>query len=101
MEVHNASSQRTTNRAWDKVHKFDADARRCWAIYRHALCALTHLQMHGDYVQSLHAITDEDLKVTGDLTDENRFGQRSDRLPWFWRIVDQGSSNGPRMDECK
>jgi len=26
-EVRNANSQRTTNRAWDRVHKFDADAR--------------------------------------------------------------------------
>ena len=28
-EVHNANSQRTTHRAWDKVHKFDAEARKC------------------------------------------------------------------------
>ena len=27
-----------------------------------------------------------DLKVTGDIVEENRFGEHSDSLPWFWRL---------------
>ncbi|KDQ60200.1 hypothetical protein JAAARDRAFT_126089, partial [Jaapia argillacea MUCL 33604] len=27
-----------------------------------------------------------DLKMSGDIVEENRLGQRSDTLPWFWRL---------------
>ena len=49
---------------------------------------------------TLYDITDDDLKVAGDITDEWRFGQRSDALPWFWQIGDGTDSSGPRMQEC-
>jgi hypothetical protein len=82
------------------VHKFDADTRKCWSAYRHARSALQHLEADPEYLQTLLPITDEDLKVAGDLTNERRFGQRSDTLPWFWRIGDAVEMNGPRMEEC-
>ena len=69
-EVRNANTQRTTNRAWDNVHKFDADARKCRSAYRHARSALQRLEVDPEYLQMLLPITDEDLKVAGDLTDE-------------------------------
>ena len=99
-EVRNANSQRTTLRAWDRVHKFDADARRCRSTYRYARSALQHLQIEAEYLDTLKDITDDDMKVAGDLTDERRFGQRSDTLPWFWRIGNEDGSDGPRMQEC-
>jgi hypothetical protein len=99
-EVRNANSQRTTNRAWDNVHKLDAEARKCRATYRHARSALQRLGTDPDYLATLRNITDDDLKVAGDLTDERRFGQRSDALPWFWRVGDVDNSSGPRMQEC-
>jgi len=58
------------------------------------------LEIDPDDLASLHDITDVNLKVAGDLTDEQQFGQRSDALPWFWRIGDVDSSSGPRMQEC-
>ncbi|KAI0245105.1 hypothetical protein BJV78DRAFT_1141358, partial [Lactifluus subvellereus] len=39
------------------------------------------------------------LKVAGDITDERRFGQWSNALPWFWRIGDINNSSAPRMQE--
>jgi hypothetical protein len=99
-EVRNANSQRTTLRAWDRVHKFDSDARRCRSTYRYARSALQHLQIEAEYLDTLQDITDDDMKVAGDLTDERRFGQRSDTLPWFWRIGNADGSDGPRMEEC-
>ena len=99
-EIRAANSQRTTHRAWDTVHKFDADAQKCWATYRQAQGALQHLSMDLEYVVTLHDITDDDLKVARDLTDERRFGQRSDTLAWFWRFGDGIGSGGPRMQEC-
>ena len=101
-QVRNADSQRTTNRAWDNVHKLDAEARRCRSTYRQARSALQHLSVDSDYLDTLHNITDNDLTVAADVTDPGRYGQRSDRLPWFWRIGEAGNgSKGPRMQECK
>ena len=99
-EVRNANSQRTTNRAWDNIHKLDVEARKCRSTYRHARIALQHLSVDPEYMATLRDITDDDLKVAGDLTDERRFGQRSDALPWFWRFGDAVESGGPRMQEC-
>jgi len=100
-EVRNADSQRTTNRAWDNVHKLDAEARKCRTTYRRARTALECLSIDPNYLATLHNITDDDLKVAGDLTDERRFGQRSDTLPWFWRFGETiHDSSGPGMQEC-
>jgi hypothetical protein len=99
-EVRNANSQRTTLRAWDKVHKFDADARQCRSTYRYARSALQRLHVEPEYLATLHDITDNDMKVAGDLTDEGRFNQRSDSLAWFWRVGQTDESAHPRMQEC-
>jgi len=99
-EVRNANSQRTTNRAWDNIHKFDVEARKCRSTYRQARMALRHLSVDPEYLATLRDITDDDLKVAGDLTDERRVGQRSDALPWFWRFGDAVESGGPHMQEC-
>ena len=100
-EVRNADSQRTTNRAWDNVHKLDAEARRCRSTYRNARNALQRLSVDPEYLATLCDITDNDLKVAGDLTDPGRFGQRSETLPWFWRIGEViNDSNGPGIQEC-
>jgi len=82
------------------VHKFDADARQCRSTYRYACSALQRLHIEAEYLDTLQDITDDDMKVAGDLTDERRFGQRSDTLPWFWRIGNADGSDGPRMQEC-
>jgi hypothetical protein len=69
-EVRNANSQRTTHRAWDNVHKLDVEARKCRSTYRQARSALQRLGTDPEYLATLHDITDDDLKVAGDLTDE-------------------------------
>lgn len=99
-QVRNANSQRTTNRAWDNVHKFDSEARKYRATYRQARGALQRLSIDPEYVGTLQDITDDDFKVAGDLTDERRFGQRSDLLPWFWWFGHSVDSGSPRMQEC-
>ena len=48
----------------------------------------------------LYDIADDNLKVTRDITDKQRFDQQSDALPWFWRIRDGTDSSGPWMQEC-
>lgn len=102
-EVRNADSQRTTQRSWANIHKYDDDARRHRLQYRTARRALKRLPCETEYLSTLHDITDEDLKVSGDLTDERRVGQRNDALAWFWRVdggLGPSEMNAPRMHEC-
>jgi hypothetical protein len=102
-DVRNANSQRTSHRAWANVHKFDAEARKHRKMYNHSRAALKRLEAFPDYLSTLHDITEDDMKMSGDLTEENRYGQRSEILPWFWRL-DSGLSaedqSSPRMREC-
>src|ERR1700733_1822884 len=70
-QVRNANSQRTMHRAWDNVHRLDAEARKCRATYRQARGALQRLSIDPEYVATLQDITDNDFKVAGGLN-ENR-----------------------------
>lgn len=102
-EVRNADSQRTTQRAWDNVHKHDTEARKHRSMYIHARSALRRLPGDHEYLTTLHDITEEDMKMSGDLTEENRFGQRLDTLAWFWRHggdPDSEDASSLRMHEC-
>jgi hypothetical protein len=54
-------------------------------MYLHARSALRRLPVDQDYLDTLKDITEADMKMSGDVTEENRFGQRSDTLAWFWR----------------
>lgn len=74
-EVRNADSQRTSQRSWANVHKFDADARKHRNMYLHARSALRRLPVDQDYLDTLKDITEADMKMSGDVTEENRFGQ--------------------------
>lgn len=103
-DVRNADSQRTSQRAWDNVHKHDADARKHRNMYSHARAALSRLGYFPEFLSTLHNITEQDMKLSGDVTEENRYGQRSDTLAWFWHLNDGLSAEdplSPHMRECK
>jgi len=103
-DVRNANSQRTTQRAWDNVHKFDSEARQHRSMYNHVRNAIRRLPVEVEYLGTLQDITESDMKMSGDMTEENRFGQRSETLAWFWRHGagrDSDDIAGPRMHECK
>ena len=103
-EVRNANSQRTSLRAWSNVHKHDSNARRQRKRYQWARIALIRLGLLPEFLATLHDISEQDLKMSGDLTEENRYGQRSETLPWFWRLGDSitgGTGSCPRMRECE
>ena len=87
------NNQRTSHRAWDNVHELDSEAQKCQSTYQQARNALQHLPIDLEYSAKLHNITDDDLNVAGDITDEQRFGQWSDTLPWFWCIGEASNSN--------
>ena len=84
--VWNANTQWTTSHVWDNVHKLDAEAQKHRSIYHHTQSALQWLDIGSDYLETLSNIADDDIKVAGDITDENRFGQWSDTIPCFGRL---------------
>jgi hypothetical protein len=60
------------------------------------------LEASQDILQKFQLIKPDELGVSKDITEENRFGQGSDILPWFWRIG--ASQLGPPVvwnEECK
>jgi hypothetical protein len=104
MEVRNSKSQRTSLRAWQNVNKQDLVARQHKRGYDRARKALIRLDVDREYLSTLHDITPEDMKMSGDVTEENRIGQRSSVLAWFWRLgsdVAMEVELNPRMKECE
>ena len=102
MDVHNAHSQHTISRSWDNVHRYDEHAQLEKDRYHLACTALQSYSADEEYLRSLQDITDDDLKVSSDLTDERRFGQRSDVLLWFWGFGPEGGlgQGSERLREC-
>jgi hypothetical protein len=104
-EVRNSKSQRTSQRAWQNVNKQDLLAKRHKRAYDRARNALIILNTDKEYLSTLHDITPGDMKMAGDITEENRIGQRSTTLAWFWRLEGDAAGNeveiNPRMKECE
>jgi len=70
--------------------------------YHRARDVLFRLEASQDILQKYQLIKPNELGVSKDITEENRLGQSSDILPWFWRIG--GSQPGPPgvwNEECK
>jgi hypothetical protein len=104
-DVQNSKSQRTSQRAWQNVNKQDLMARWHKRAYDRARKALIILNIDTEYLSTLQDITPGDMKMAGDITEENRIGQRSTTLAWFWRLEGDAAGNevelNPRMKECE
>jgi len=84
-ELRPAKGQKKTTRAWDSVHKVDDHIRKAVTTYRAARQAIGELGGAAD-LERFQEIKKSDLKMSGDVVEENRVGQRSSILPWFWRL---------------
>ena len=71
--------------AWDLIHSTDKQIKQAVVTYRTARQAIGEL---GGAVnlKRFQEITKSDLRMSGDIPEENRVGQRSSVLPWFWRL---------------
>jgi hypothetical protein len=68
------------------------------ASYNHAREARQRL---GYTDSNYHPINKSDLQMPADITEANRIGQKSYKLPWFWRIGDQdGDESSEYMKDC-
>ena len=84
-EVRPAKSHKKVTRAWDSVHRVDNQIRQAVVTYRTARQAIGELGGTKD-LKRFQEIRKSDLKMSGDVVEENRVGQRSSVLPWFWRL---------------
>ncbi|KAJ6619131.1 hypothetical protein B0H10DRAFT_1743673, partial [Mycena sp. CBHHK59/15] len=56
-------------------------------VYHQATAALRRMGMR----EKWKPITKDDLKMSGDMIEANRTGQRAHTLAWFWRLEDDGA----------
>jgi hypothetical protein len=101
-KVRNAKSTVDKTRAWDNVKAMTVKVSKHARAYRCARKALEHLGADNATLTQYQELQSKHLQVNKDITEENRVGQRSDVLPWFWRL---DSHNAEQHDtwtqECK
>jgi hypothetical protein len=101
-EVKPAKSQKTMTRAWDSIHKADKQIRGAVRCYCLAHNALKKLGVANELLVKYQEIQKKDLKMSRDVVEENRVGQRSAELPWFWRLDNKcDEDRGEFLKECK
>ena len=102
MNFRSLTSVKIDTRSKQDIRRVVLKITRDVRSYHRARESLSHLKVSQDILNKYQIIKPEELEVSKDITEENWFGQGSDKLPWFWRIG--GSQLGPSdtwNDECK
>lgn len=100
-QVRKADGQKQRTRAWDDVSSTEAKIKLHQQSYNSARQALVALDAPEDIMDKYQFLSDDDLQVNADITEENRFGQRNHELPWIWRVHGQNlNNNDDWMEEC-
>jgi hypothetical protein len=101
-KVRNAKSSMDKTRAWDDIKVANLKVNKHIRAYRRARRALEHLGADDATLARFQKLQTKHLKISADITEENRVGQRSDTLPWFWRLDGQNEDQHDTwMQECK
>jgi hypothetical protein len=97
-----STSVRTDTRSKQDIRRVALKVTRDVRAYHRARESLSRLEASQDILQKYQVIKPDELGVSKDITEENRFGQGCDILPWFWRIGrSQLQSPGVWNEECK
>lgn len=101
-QVRNAKSQKKSTKAWDAVHRINNRIKVELHLYHNARQALIELGASMEVQSKFQEIKKHHLKMSGDIVEENRFGQKNDVVAWFWRVGPNGiQSKDQRMKECE
>ena len=101
-KVRTAKTSTDKTRTWDDIKAITIKINKHVRAYRRAHKALDRLGADGTTLVRYQELRTEHLKLSGDITEENRVGQRSDVLPWFWRLDGQNADQHDTwMQECK
>ena len=100
--VRKADSGSTKTRAWKAVNQRTRERNLYVRIYCNARQALIRLGATELVETQYHPIKAQDLRVRGDIVEHNRYDQKSDHLPWFWRLKKADLElDSDAMKECK
>jgi hypothetical protein len=105
---HKAALYRTKRKTSTEKTRASADiktqsskTRKHIRAYRRARKALERLGANDATLLQYQELRSEHLRLSGDITEENRVGQRSETLPWFWRLDGQNpEQHDTWMQEC-
>jgi hypothetical protein len=101
-KIRKAKSTKGKKQGWDDIKVAALKVNKHVRAYRRARQAMERLGADSATLRRYQKIEREHLKLSGDITDENRYGQRNDKLPWFWTLEGQTSQgSGTWMQECK
>jgi hypothetical protein len=97
-----STSVRTDTRSKQDIRRVALKITRDVRTYHRARESLSRLEASQNIMKNYQLIKPDELGVNKDITEENRHGQSSDTLPWFWRIGgSQLQSHGVWNEECK
>ena len=95
-----ANSQETSTRARKLVEQVTNTITNHARGYRQAHKAMISLGASESILKMFRPLLDSELKVSTDVLEENRYGQRNDQLAWFWRQgPNEANDNHPWMEE--
>ncbi|KAI6097069.1 hypothetical protein F5141DRAFT_1011533, partial [Pisolithus sp. B1] len=88
-----------------EIQKVVARVNKHVRCYQRARQGILRLEPDVDAAEKYQEILPEDLAVSKEVTEENRFGQGSSTLAWFWMMGGEHSQlnvqGGGLMEECK
>jgi hypothetical protein len=100
-KVRYSKNQKGKTRAWKEVAQSSGRVMKYVGCYQRARQALERLGADEEILEKYQEIGKEDLKMSSDMVEENRYGQRNDTLAWFWRLGPQTDAEGDSwMEEC-
>lgn len=103
---HSSNSTRDGTRTQKEIQKAVLWINKQVRSYHRARQAILRLDPDVSIRQKYQEIHPEDLGVNKEVTEENRFGQGTSKLAWFWLMGGEKNdgnieSGSPWMDECK
>ncbi|KAI6006387.1 hypothetical protein EDC04DRAFT_2583076, partial [Pisolithus marmoratus] len=100
-----ANSTREGTRTKKEIQKVVARVNKHVRSYQRARQAILWLDPDVNMAQKYQEIRPEDLAVSKEVTEENRFGQGTSKLAWFWMMDGEqtqlNEESGGLMQECK
>jgi hypothetical protein len=101
-DIRQAKAKTCKTKAWDHVKAAGERVNKYARAYNRARLALIRLGANHKVLEIYQPIRKEDLKVSADIVEENRYDQKRDMLAWFWRIGVQSKADpGSWMEECR
>jgi hypothetical protein len=98
--IRNASSVKEKTKAWDDVKTARRQVDKYVRGYHRAHNAMVRLGAGPELLKKYLVIERKDLALSGDITHENRLGQRNDKLAWFWSVGRDANTDDAWMTEC-